>query len=73
MTIINLLARRHVSAKYSHHQANIEARFRYIKYALNGILLCLQYWSNYSYNKNSSCELNDLQSTSSYLRMPCGW
>jgi len=43
MTIISFLARRHVSAMYSHHQANIEAMFRYIKCALNGITLCLQY------------------------------
>ena len=37
------LVLRHVSAMYSHHQANIESRFRYIKCALNGIPLCLQY------------------------------
>jgi len=39
MTIISLLVRRHVSAMYSHHQANTEARFRCIKRALNGIPL----------------------------------
>ena len=33
------LVRRHVSTMYSHHQANIESRVRYIKCALNGIPL----------------------------------
>ena len=37
------LVRRHVSAKYSHHQANRESKFRYIKCATNGIPLCLKY------------------------------
>jgi hypothetical protein len=39
MTIISSLLRRHVSDKYSHHQANIESKFRYIKCAPNGIPL----------------------------------
>jgi hypothetical protein len=43
MTIISSLVRRHVSAKYNHHQANKESRFRYIKCAPNGIPLCLLY------------------------------
>jgi len=54
MTIISFLVRRHVSAMYSHHQANTEARFRHIKRTLNGIPLCLQYWSIYSYNNNNN-------------------
>jgi len=49
MTNISFLARRHVSDTYS-HQANIEARFRYIKCALTGIPLCLQYGPIYSYS-----------------------
>ena len=44
------LTRRHVSAKYSHHQTNIASTFRYIKYAFNGIPLCLQYCSRYPCN-----------------------
>jgi hypothetical protein len=31
MTIISTLVWQHVSAKYSHHQANTESKFRYIK------------------------------------------
>jgi hypothetical protein len=39
MTITSSSVRRHASAKYNHRQANIESRFRYIKYAPNGIPL----------------------------------
>jgi hypothetical protein len=39
MTIISSLVRRHVSAKYSHHQVNIESKFRSIKCAPNEIPL----------------------------------
>jgi hypothetical protein len=42
--------RRHVLAKYNHHQANIASKFRYIKCAPNGIPLCLQYCSIYPCN-----------------------
>jgi len=72
MTIISFLARRHVSAMYSRHQANIGARFRCIKCALNGIPSCLQYWSVYSYTKTVVVNYG-LQSTCSYLRMPYSW
>jgi hypothetical protein len=47
MTIISSLVQRHVSAKYSHHQANIESRFRYIKCAPSGIPLSLQQKESY--------------------------
>jgi hypothetical protein len=48
---------RHVSAKYSHPQANIDSKFRHIKCALNGIPLFLQYRSIYSYNKRAVVNL----------------
>jgi hypothetical protein len=42
MTIISTLLWQHVSAKYGHHQANKESKFRYIKCAPNVIPLSLQ-------------------------------
>ena len=67
-----LLARRHVSAKCSYHQANIEARYRYIKCALNWIPLRLQYMDQYC-KHNGIIELKLEEETSKMLHLEHGF
>jgi hypothetical protein len=55
MTIISSLVWRHISSKYSHHQANIESRFRYIKCAPNGDL-AVMHCSSHQPVSNSSID-----------------